>query len=248
MNTDIDITGILPTIHVPTLVVHRTDDRDADIQGARYMAARIPTATYVELPGQDHLPYVGDVDALLDVIEEFLTGARMTHEPDRILATVLFVDIVGSTEHAVALGDQRWRDLLVTYYTVVRREALRFRGREISTAGDGCLVTFDGPARAIQCACAMSDAVRRVGLEIRAGLHTGECEVVGNDVQGIAVHISARVAAQARAGEVLVSRTVKDLVAGSGLRFADRGTHVLKGVPETWQLFAVERERSTRPE
>ncbi|HEV8676495.1 MAG TPA: adenylate/guanylate cyclase domain-containing protein, partial [Methylomirabilota bacterium] len=201
---------------------------------------RIPGAKYVELPGIDHLPFVGPADTILDEIEEFLTGVRHGPEPDRVLATVLFTDIVGATERAAALGDRRWRELLEQHHATVRSELGRFRGREIDTAGDGFLATFDGPARAIRSACAITEAVRPLGLAVRAGLHTGECELMDDKVGGIAVHIGARVAAEAKAGEVLVSHTVKDLVAGSGLRFADRGIRALKGVPGEWRLFAVE--------
>ena len=205
------------------------------------MAGHIPAAKLVELPGADHLPWLSDSDAIVDEIEELLTGVRGQAEPDRMLATVLFTDVVGSTERAAQLGDRRWRDLLESHNSVVRREIARFRGNEVKTAGDGFLATFDGPARAIRCASAISDAVRLLGIETRAGLHTGECEVMGTDIGGIAVHIGARVAAMAGAGEVLVSSTVKDLVAGSGLEFQERGLHTLKGVPGEWRLFAVER-------
>jgi len=240
MNTEIDIRQVLPAIRVPTLVVHRTGDRDIDVGGARWLAERIPGARYVELPGDDHLPWAGDQEALLGEIEEFLTGVRHVDVSDRVLATVLFTDIVGSTERAAALGDREWRELLARHHALVRREVERFRGREIDTAGDGFLVSFDGPARGIRCACAIRDGVRAIGLEIRAGLHTGECEVMGNQLTGVAVHTGARVAALADAGEVLVSSTVRDLVAGAGLEFADRGEHELKGVPGSWHLFAVE--------
>jgi len=204
------------------------------------MAEHIPGARYVELPGVDHLPWAGDADALVGEIQEFLTGARAATEPDRLLATVLFTDIVGSTERAAVLGDRRWRELLEQHHVVVRRELNRFRGREIDTTGDGFLATFDGPARAVRCACAIGDSLNGLGISIRAGLHTGELEPMGDKVGGIAVHIGARVAAHAKTGEVLVSNTVKDLVAGSGLRFADRGLQVLKGVPGEWRLYAVE--------
>lgn len=204
------------------------------------MAERIPGAKLVELPGVDHLPWVGDREAILDEVQQFLTGARQVVEADRVLATVLFTDIVGSTQKAVALGDRRWRGLLEEHHGLVRTELTRFRGREIDTAGDGFLASFDAPARAIRCACAIRDAVRPLGIEIRAGLHTGECEVMGEKVGGIAVHIGARVAALADPGEVWVSATVRDLVAGSGLRFADRDAHALKGIPGEWRLFAVE--------
>jgi class 3 adenylate cyclase len=210
-----------------------------DVGASRYMAGQIPGATYVELPSMDHLPWTADADAILDETEEFLTGVRHGPEPDRILATILFTDIVGSTDRAAILGDRRWRDLLESYQGMVRRELGRFRGREVDQSGDGVLATFDGPARAIRCGRSIIDSVRPVGLEVRAGLHTGECEVMGEKVGGIAVHIGARVAALAQAGEVLVSHTVKDLVAGSGIQFASRGTHTLKGVPGEWPLFAV---------
>jgi class 3 adenylate cyclase len=203
------------------------------------MAQQIPGAKYVELPGEDHLPWVSDQDSILDEVEEFLTGVRRGPEPDRVLATVLFTDIVGSTEQATVVGDRRWRDLLEGYHALVRKEIERFRGREIDTVGDGFFATFDGPARAIRCACAVNDAVRQLGIQIRAGLHTGEVEIMGHNVGGIAVHIGARVAAHAGPGEVLVSSTVKDLVAGSGIEFEDRGIQSLKGVPGEWRLFAA---------
>ncbi len=240
MNTLIDVREVLPAISVPTLVLQRTADRDAKIEEGRYIASRIPGAKFVELPGEDHLPYVGDADGVLDEIEEFLTGMRHAPEADRVLATVLFIDMVGSTERAVALGDRRWRDLLEQYRVMVRRELQRFRGREIDTAGDGFLATFDGPARAIRSALAITQAAQAMGVELRAGLHTGEVEVMGDAVGGIAVHIGARVAALAGAGEVLVSSTVRDLVAGSGIAFLERGPVALKGVPGTWQLFQVD--------
>jgi pimeloyl-ACP methyl ester carboxylesterase len=239
MNSQIDIEDVLPAVRVPTLILHRTDDRVITVTAGRELADRIPGAKYVELPGDDHLPWVGDPDALLDEIEEFLTGARPAIEPDRVLATVLFTDIVGSTERLAQVGDRRWRELLGAHHAVVRRELERFRGREVNTAGDGFLATFDGPARAVRCAGAIRDAVRSVGLEVRAGVHTGEIELMGDDVGGIAVHIGARVAAGAGPGEILVSSTVKDLVAGSGLVFEDRGAHALKGVPGEWRLFRV---------
>jgi pimeloyl-ACP methyl ester carboxylesterase len=235
----IDIRAALGTIGVPTLVLHRRDDRMVNVAMGRYLAEHIPGAKLVELDGADHLFWVGDADAILDEIEEFLTGVRRGPEPDRVLATVLFTDLVGSTEHAVELGDTRWRYLLESHQAQVRRQLERFRGREIKTTGDGFLATFDGPARAIRCAQAVVDQSRGLGLETRAGLHTGECELIDDDVGGIAVHIAARVAALADAGEVLVSSTVKDLVAGSGLTFADRGVHALKGVPDKWRLFAA---------
>jgi class 3 adenylate cyclase len=239
MNTQIDVRGVLPTIRVPTLVLHRRGDRDADVEEGRWIASRIPGARLVELPGEDHLPWVGDQDAVLDEVEEFLTGVRRGPDPDRVLATVLFTDIVGSTERAARLGDRAWQDLLELHHALVRKELARFRGREVDTAGDGFLATFDGPARAVRCALSVRDAVRQLGVEIRAGVHTGEIEVAGEEVRGIAVHIGARVAAAATAGEVLVSSTVKDLVAGSGIHLADRGSHALKGVPGEWRLFAA---------
>ncbi|GAF78085.1 unnamed protein product, partial [marine sediment metagenome] len=229
MNFEIDIRHVLPAVRVPTLVLHQTGDRAVPVDHGRYMAQEIPGARYVELPGANHWPWFGESDAVLDEVQEFLTGVRPGPEPDRVLATVLFTDIVGSTERAAELGDRRWRDLLDSYYALARRELGRFRGREVKTTGDGFLATFDGPARGIRCACAVSDSVGPLGIAIRSGLHTGECEVMGDDVGGIAVHIGARVAAEAAAGEVLVSSTVKDLVAGSGLRFEDRGARALKG-------------------
>jgi pimeloyl-ACP methyl ester carboxylesterase len=239
MNYEIDIRHLLPSIRVPTLIMHSVGDQAIDVGASRYMARNIRGARYVEMPGMDHLPWGDGADIILDEIEEFLTGARHHLEPDRILATVLFTDIVGATEKAATLGDRKWHDVLDGYYTVARRELARFRGREIDTAGDGVFAAFDGPARGVRCAQAISGGVRSLGIEIRAGLHTGECEVMGEKVGGIAVHIGSRVASKAGPGEVLVSSTVKDLVAGSGLRFEDRGTHSLKGVPDEWRLFAV---------
>jgi class 3 adenylate cyclase len=240
MNDGIDVRHILPTIRLPTLVIHRVGDPAVKVEAGRYLAEHIAGARYVELPGRDHIPWAGDVDALADEIEEFLTGVRQTAEPDRVLATVLFTDVVGSTERASQLGDRRWKELLEQHHATVRRELERFRGREIDTAGDGFLATFDGPARGIRCAEAITHAVRPLGLQVRAGLHTGECELMGGSISGIAVHIGARVAARANPGEVLVSSTVKDLVAGSGLEFADRGLHRLKGVPGRWRLYAAQ--------
>lgn len=242
MAASIDVTHVLPTIYVPTLILHRTGDQMVPVDQSRYLAENIPEAKYVELPGNDHMPFVGDADAILDEIQEFLTGVRPGREPERVLATVLFTDIVGSTERAAELGDRRWQELLGGYYALARRELERFRGREVKTTGDGFLATFDGPARGVRCACAIGDQARGLGLPIRAGLHTGECETIGEDIGGIAVHIGARVAAEAAPGQVLVSSTVKDLVAGSGLRFEDCGPHRLKGVPEEWRLFAVDQD------
>jgi len=241
MNSQIDISGIVHTIRVPTLVIHRTGDVTINVEGGRYLAEHIPNARYIELPGVDHPPWVGDnADQIADVIEKFLTGSTAAVPVDRVLATVLFTDIVGSTEKAATLGDRRWGDLLDAHHATIRRNLARFRGHEVKTTGDGILATFDGPARGVRCACAIADEVRPLGIEIRAGLHTGECEMTDEDVGGIAVHIGARVAALAGAGEVLVSSTVKDLVAGSGLRFGDRGTQLLKGVPGEWHVFAVQ--------
>jgi pimeloyl-ACP methyl ester carboxylesterase len=233
MNAEIDIRHILSSIRVPTLILHSIQDRAIDFGASRYMADRIEQAKLVQLSGPDHLVWLSDADAILGEIEEFLTGARNL-EPDRVLATVMFTDIVGSTEEVVGLGDRRWHDLLDSHHGLVRRELDRFRGREINTAGDG-------PARAIRCACAISDGVKSLGLKIRAGLHTGECEIIGEEIGGIAVHIGARIAALAAPGQVLVSGTVKDLVAGSGLSFQDHGAKSLKGVPGEWRLFAVAR-------
>ena len=237
LHRDVDIRQVLPAIHVPALVLHRAGDAYREVGHGRYLAAHIPGAKYVELPGPDHLAYVGDQDAVLDEVEEFLTGVRRGPEPDRVLATVLFTDIVGSTERAVAAGDRTWRDLLDRHNTLVRRELDHFRGREVDTAGDGFLATFDGPARAIRCARQVAEKVPGLGLELRSGLHTGEIELAGEHIRGLAVHIGARVVSLAGPGEVLVSSTVKDLVAGSGIVFEDRGEHTLKGVPGTWRIY-----------
>jgi pimeloyl-ACP methyl ester carboxylesterase len=242
MNSQIDISDILSTIRVPTLVIHRTEDATINVEGGRYLAKQIPNARYVELPGTDHIPFVGEnADEIADAIQEFLTGSRASIAADRVLATVLFTDIVGSTEKAAAVGDHRWRDLLASHHAIIRRNLTRFRGHEVKTTGDGILATFDGPARGVRCACAVVDDIRPLGIDIRAGLHTGECEMMGDDVGGIAVHIGARIAGLASAGEILVSSTVKDLVSGSGLRFSDRGGQSLKGVPGEWHIYAVER-------
>jgi pimeloyl-ACP methyl ester carboxylesterase len=240
MFLDIDVRAILPTIHVPTLVLHRRGDRVVNRRAGEELAAQIPNARYVELPGIDHLPWAGDAEAVLGEIEEFLTGARSVPEADRVLATLMFTDIVGSTERAAELGDARWSELLSAHQAAVRRELMRFRGRESKTLGDGFLATFDGPARAIRCGQAIAEAARSSGLEVRVGLHSGEVELINGDVGGIAVHIAARVGALAAGGEVLVSSTVKDLVAGSGIRFTDRGTKHLKGVSDEWRLFAAD--------
>lgn len=238
LDLQIDIRDVLPVVQTPTLVVHRTDDV-VPIEAGRYLAERIAGAVFVELPGDAHWPWIGDSDAVVDEIEEFLTGERHIPEPDRMLATVLFTDIVGSTQRAAELGDRAWRDLLEGHDRVTRRQLERWRGREVKSVGDGFLAVFDGPARGIQCARAIADDVRALGIEVRAGLHTGECELMRDDIGGIAVHIGARVAAEAAAGEVLVSSTVKDLVVGSGIAFDDRGEHVLKGAPGEWRLYAA---------
>ena len=239
MNAQIDTRSVLPTIRVPTLVIQRAGDREVNVEEERWIAGQIPDAKYVELAGDDHLPWVGDSDLLLDEVEEFLTGIRRGPDPDRVLATVLFTDIVGSTERAAALGDRRWRDLLAAHHVAVRHQLERWQGQEIDTAGDGFMASFDGPARAIGCACAIRDEAPTLGVEIRAGLHTGECERIGEKLAGLAVHTGARVAALAGPSEVLVSRTVKDLVAGSGVEFEGRGAHSLKGVPGDWEVFSV---------
>jgi class 3 adenylate cyclase len=239
MFLDIDVRSILPTIHVPTLVLHRRGDRVVNRRAGEALAAQIPSARFVALEGIDHLPWAGDSEAILGEIEEFLTGVRSVPEPDRVLATVMFTDIVGSTERAAELGDAGWRELLSAHQGAVRRELERFRGREVKTLGDGSLATFDGPARAVRCGHAIAETSRSSGLEVRIGLHSGEVEVMDGDVGGIAVHIAARIGALADAGEVLVSSTVKDLVAGSGLQFADRGPRHLKGIDDEWRLYSA---------
>jgi class 3 adenylate cyclase len=233
-----DLRPVLPTIQVPTLVIHRKENRASLVEHGRYLAHHIPEARYVELPGDEHLPYVGDSETIVAEIEEFLTGMRRV-EADRVLATILFCDIVHSTDLVSELGDRRWRGVLDSYYAMIRRQLERFAGREVKTIGDGLLATFDGPARAIRCAQAIRDGARQLGLEVRVGLHTGEVEIMGDDISGLAVHIGERVCASAGSGEVLASRTVVDLVAGSGISFDDRGEHELKGVPGRWQLHAV---------
>jgi class 3 adenylate cyclase len=237
MNRDIDVRHILSATHVPTLVTHRTGDPVIDVEHARYLARNIPGAKLVEFPGQVHTPWLGDRDAILDEVEQFLTGAQHMRERERLLATVLFADIVGSTERVSLIGDDPWRELLNSFFVQVREVLQEYRGREVNTSGDGFLAAFDGPARAIRCANALTAVVHSLGLEVRCGIHTGECELIGRDLAGIAVHIGARVAALATPGEVLVSQTVRDLVAGSGLQFQDRGVHRLKGVPHEWRLF-----------
>jgi class 3 adenylate cyclase len=234
-----DVRDVLPAIRVPTLVIGHASSVRIPVEHTRYLGEHIPGARYIELPGQENLPWAGDQDRLIAEVQEFLTGVRPRPEPDRVLATVLFTDIVGSTQRAAELGDQRWRSLLAAHDDAVRREMDRHRGREIKNTGDGVLALFDGPARAIRAAEAFRGAVRPLGLEVRSGLHTGEVELVDDDVRGIAVHIGARVSALAGPGEILVSSTVKDLVIGSGIPFEERGTHVLKGVPGDWRLYAV---------
>ncbi len=239
MISETDLRAVLPSIKVPTLVTHITGDRLVPVELGREVASLIPGARFVEHEGDDAYAW-SDMPAL-DDIEEFLTGRRADPEVDRVLATVMFTDIVDSTEAAARMGDQRWRELLGDHHAMVRLELGRWRGTEIKTIGDGFLATFDGPARAVRCADAIRASVRSLGLELRAGLHTGECELVGRDVAGIAVHIGARVMSQAAPGEILASSTVKDLVVGSGLQFADRGLHALRGLPEQWHLYALER-------
>jgi class 3 adenylate cyclase len=246
MNRDIDVRSVLPSVRAPTLVMHGAEDRVLPVEVGRYTAERLEAARFVELPGVGHLAFGAAQNPIETELQQFLTeawtsGAWQDPEPDRMLATVLFTDIVDSTPRAIELGDRRWRDVLERHNAIVRRELLRHRGREIDSAGDGFLATFDGPARAIRCAAAITASVEELGIEVRAGLHTGECEIADGKVAGIAVHTGARVAAQAAAGEVLVSGTVKDLVAGSGIEFVDRGSHELKGIPGTWALFALKR-------
>jgi len=241
MNTEIDIRPILQTIRVPTLVMNRRNDPVAHLEAARDLADRIPGARFVEFPGATHSMYFIEPEHVLAEIEEFVTGVRPMEIADRVLATVLFIDIVRSTEHAAAIGDAAWRHLLDTFYALVRKEIARFSGSEMDAAGDGFFMTFDGPARAISCALAIRDAVKQLGIEVRAGVHTGECKPIGDKLGGIAVHIAARVLSNADPGEVVVSSTVKDLVSGSGIMFEDKGSHVLKGVPGEWRLFSANR-------
>jgi pimeloyl-ACP methyl ester carboxylesterase len=246
MNSEIDIRPILPAITVPTLVIHAEGDQTVPVEAGRHLASSIPTARFVGLPTADHLPWVGSPEVILDSVEEFVTGIRSRPHIDRMLCTVLFTDIVGSTEHALRLGDRGWQDLLEAHHRVVRRELAVFRGREVDTAGDGFYMTFDGPARAIHCAMAIRDAVKELGLSLRIGVHTGECEMKGGELRGIAIHIGARIAALAKGGEVVVSQTVKDLVAGSGIGFRDHGVHTLKGIPDQWHLYAVQNPPQAR--
>jgi class 3 adenylate cyclase len=240
MNHEIDVRDILPAIRVPILILHRNGDRRVSVDSGRELAARMPGARYVELPGDEHAPFLGDAARIVDEIEEFLTGSRSSEaEIDRVLATVMFTDIVDSTKRAAALGDRQWRALLDRHDETVRQQLARFRGNEVKNLGDGFMATFDGPARAVRCAAAISESVRPLGIAVRSGLHTGEIELKRDDIAGIAVHIAVRVAAEAEAGETIVSSTVRDLVAGSGLRFEDRGTRALKGLPEEVRLYRV---------
>jgi class 3 adenylate cyclase len=246
MHLDVDVSEVLPAVRVPTLIFHRPETTGGDVRVAEYLASRIPNARIVELPGRNASLALGDQEQLFAELERFLSvvphgEGGESSEAERVLATVMFTDIVGATAAAVELGDRRWRELLSAHHDRIRRELSRYRGREVDTAGDGFFATFDGPARAIRCACAAADAVRELGLDIRTGLHSGECELVHGKVGGLAVHIGARVAAKAEPGEVLVSGTVKDLVAGSGIEFNDRGTHELQGVPGEWHLYSVAR-------
>ena len=241
MNSEIDVRPILPSIQVPTLIIHRQGDVRVNVEAGRFMARQIPNAKYLELPGSDHLLWTGETDRILDEVEEFLTGSRSAIESDRVLATVLFTDIVNSTKRAETIGDRAWHDVLDRHNALVRREISRHRGHEVRTMGDGFLATFDGPARSIRCALAINEGVEALGLQVRAGLHTGEVEIADNDLSGIAVHIASRVATMAKPGQVLVSNTVRDLVAGSNIRFRDEGCHSLKGITESVRLFAAER-------
>jgi class 3 adenylate cyclase len=241
MICEIDVRHLLPAVRVPTLVLHREGD-PTHAPGSRFLGRHLPGAKMVELPGKEYYPFLGDQDAILGEIEEFLTGTRSEPDADRVLATVLFTDIVDATRIAVEFGDTKWRELLENHHGLIREELQRFRGREVDTAGDGFLAAFDGPARAIRAAVAIVGKVRQLGIRIRAGVHTGECDVMDHKLSGVAVHTGARVAALARPGEVLVSSTVKDLVAGAGLRFTDRGMHELKGIPGRWQLYSVDTD------
>jgi class 3 adenylate cyclase len=242
MNLELDVRHVLPAIAVPTLVLQNGEDNWVPVDRGRELAELIPGSTYVEVPIRGHIPALADMEAFLDPIASFLRDSwesDVTQEPDRVLATVLFTDIVGSTERMSELGDAGWRKLLERHHALVRRELARARGQEVDTAGDGFFAAFDGPARAVRCAKSIVDGVRELGLDLRSGLHTGECELVDGKISGIAVHTGARVAAHAGSGEVLVSSTVKDLVAGSGLEFEDRGVHELKGIPGEWRLYAA---------
>jgi class 3 adenylate cyclase len=239
MNSDVDIRHVLPSVRVPTLVLHRTGDRDVTVGNGRYLAERIPQARFVELPGDDHLWWTGDSEAILGEVQEFLTGVRSVDPSDRILATMLFTDVVDSTKRASEIGDRRWTELLERHNRVVRRELGRYGGREVKTTGDGFLATFDGPARGVRCAVAIRDAMRELGLFVRLGLHTGECELLGSDIGGLGVHIASRVSAMSDGRSVIVTNTVKELVSGSGIEFVDLGERPLKGVAGSWRLFEV---------
>lgn len=239
--TQTDVRHVLPAIRVPTLILHRAGDQPVRVGNARYLAERIAGARYVELAGHDHLPWMGDVDALLGEVREFLTGERAAPEPDRVLTTILFCDIVESTRRAAELGDRGWKELLGRFYALAEDKLRRFHGRKLDTAGDGLFAAFDGPARAVRCGAALVEAVRPLGVQLRAGVHTGECDVLGEKYSGIAVHLGARIASAAQPGEVLVSSTVRDLVVGSGIPFEDLGPRSFKGVPDPWHLFALAR-------
>jgi len=239
MFLDLDVRDVVSAIHVPTLILHRTHDRVVNVRSGRWLAEHIPGARLVELSGRDHSTWLGEPGPIVDEVQEFITGSREEVEPDRVLRTVMFTDIVGSTERAAAMGDKAWRELLGTHDSMMRHELKRFRGVEVKTLGDGFMACFDGPARAIRCGIAAVHAAKDNGFDIRVGIHTGECELIGDDIVGLTVHIAARVGARAGTGEVLVSRTVKDLVVGSDFTFDERGTHTLKGVPDEWQLYAV---------
>jgi len=242
--TDVDVRDVLRAIHVPTMVIHRRDDAIVLERQARYVADQIHGATYVEFPGEDHLPFIGDADAIVDEVEQFVTGRRPIRETDKVLATILFTDIVDSTRRQAELGDREWKELLQRHHGIVRQLLTQYRGEEQDTAGDGFYVRFDGPARAIRCAQEIVETVRPLAIEVRAGLHTGECEIVDGKCSGLSVSIGARVMANAGPSEVLVSRTVKDLTAGSGVTFQDAGEHELKGVPDRWHLYRVASERA----
>jgi pimeloyl-ACP methyl ester carboxylesterase len=239
LHHSLDVRDVLPAVRVPTLVLHRTGDRWARLAGGRYLAEHIPGAKLVELPGEDHIPWWGDQERLIGEIQEFLTGARSSPLTERILLTVLVTDIVGSTEKAAALGDLKWKGLLQSHDAAVRRELKNFDGQEINTTGDGFILAFTGPTRAIQCTQAIGQDLERLGLNMRAGLHTGECERRGSDLSGLAVHIASRISGKASSNGILVSSTVKDLVVGSGIMFRDEGTHSLKGIPDKWSLYSV---------
>jgi class 3 adenylate cyclase len=239
MNAFIDTRPILPLIKAPTMVMNRAGDPVAICAAAQFMASLIPGAVFKQYPGDSHSAMLDDMDVILSDIQEFITGERPAESAERVLATVMFIDIVGSTDRAAQMGDAAWSDVLRAYYGVVRRMLAKYRGREANVAGDGFLATFDGPARAVRCALELTQAVRELGLEIRAGVHIGECEMIGDDVGGVAVHTGARIMAEATPGEVLASSTIKDLVAGSGLSFGERGVRALKGVPGEWRLFAA---------